>query len=136
MPKDLLFSVTSADLDVQTFRCGGNGGQNVNKRDTGVRIVHKASGAEGRACDERVQSQNKKLAFRRMIESKEFQAWLKTHTAAKLQGYRDAEHKVEEMMQEKNLKIEYCNCGVSTGIRSDHEAECKGYYLHNERFRG
>jgi protein subunit release factor B len=105
--KDLLFSITDKDFDVQTFRCGGKGGQNVNKRDTGVRVVHKASGAEGRSCDERFQHQNKKIAFRRCVESKEFQSWLKLESAAKLQGYRDAEQKVEEMMKEENLKVEY-----------------------------
>ena len=26
-----------------------------------------------------------------------------------------------------------CNCGVSKGIRSDHEAECRGAYLHITR---
>lgn len=74
--RQLLFSVTLKDCDVHTFRCGGNGGQNVNKRDTGVRIVHRASGATGQACDERSQLQNKKLAFRRMAQSKLFSAWV------------------------------------------------------------
>jgi len=74
--RELLFSVTLADCVIQTFRCGGNGGQNVNKRDTGVRIVHRASRAIGQACDERSQFQNKKLAFRRMAQSKLFKAWV------------------------------------------------------------
>ena len=74
--RELLFSVTLKDCTVQTFRCSGNGGQNVNKRDTGVRIVHTASGASGQACDERSQLQNKKLAFRRMADSPIFRAWV------------------------------------------------------------
>ena len=41
--KKLLFSVTKKDFDIQTFRSGGKGGQHQNKRDTGVRCVHKAS---------------------------------------------------------------------------------------------
>lgn len=57
-----ILSVTIDDCDVQTFRCGGKGGQNVNKRDTGVRVIHRASGARGEARDERSQWQNKKLA--------------------------------------------------------------------------
>ena len=134
MSKELLFSITSKDLEVQTFRCGGNGGQNVNKRDTGVRIVHKASGAEGRACDERTQGQNKKIAFKRMTESKEFKSWLKMHTAMRLQGYRDAETKVEEMIKEENLKVDFfvpgCNCGFADGIRNDHGKNCVSAYVH------
>jgi protein subunit release factor B len=68
-----ILSVTIADCDVQTFRCGGKGGQNVNKRDTGVRIVHRASGARGEARDERSQLQNKKLAWKRMLATPQFQ---------------------------------------------------------------
>jgi len=74
--RQLMFSVTLADCNVQTFRCSGNGGQNVNKRDTGVRIVHRASGAMGQSCDERSQLQNKKLAFKRMAESVMFTSWV------------------------------------------------------------
>lgn len=72
MGKELLFSVTLADCRVDTFRAGGKGGQNQNKRETGVRIVHKASGAVGEARDERSQLQNKRLAFRRMTETATF----------------------------------------------------------------
>lgn len=75
--RELVLSVTLADCDVQTFRSGGKGGQNQNKRDTGVRVVHRASGARGEARDERSQLQNKKLAFRRMAESSTFRAWVK-----------------------------------------------------------
>jgi protein subunit release factor B len=109
--KQLLFSVTKDDFEVQTFRAGGKGGQNQNKRDTGVRIVHRESGAVGEARDERSQAQNKKLAFHRLIESKKFQVWLKVQSAAKLQGYRNMEQmiekKVNEDMRDENLKVEY-----------------------------
>lgn len=76
MERQLLFSVTLADCDVQTFRAGGPGGQNQNKRDTGVRIIHRASGARGESREERSQLQNKRLAFRRMADSAMFRAWV------------------------------------------------------------
>lgn len=63
-----MFSVTVKDCEVQTFRAGGKGGQNQNKRDTGVRIIHHPSGARGEARDERSQLQNKRLAFTRMAD--------------------------------------------------------------------
>jgi protein subunit release factor A len=69
--------VSLADCDVQTFRAGGKGGQNQNKRDTGVRVIHRASGARGEARDERSQLQNKTLAFERMLASPEFQRWVR-----------------------------------------------------------
>jgi protein subunit release factor B len=74
MAKEKILSVTLADCRVDTFRAGGKGGQNQNKRETGVRIVHKASGAVGEARDQRSQAQNKKAAFLRMAHSDKFQA--------------------------------------------------------------
>lgn len=68
MTRQLMFSVTLRDCEVQTFRSGGKGGQNQNKRDTGVRIIHHPSGARGEARDERSQLQNKRLAFKRMAD--------------------------------------------------------------------
>jgi protein subunit release factor B len=67
--KMLLFSVTKKDLDVQTFRSGGKGGQNQNKVESGVRIIHRASGAVGESREYRDQPQNKKAAFQRMIKT-------------------------------------------------------------------
>lgn len=77
MVRELLFSVTLADCDVQTFSVGGAGGQRRDKKSTGVRIVHNESGAVGQATEQRSQLQNKKLAFKRMVESKKFQTWLR-----------------------------------------------------------
>lgn len=73
----LVLSVTLADCEVQTFRSGGKGGQNQNKRDTGVRVIHHPSGARGEGRDERSQMQNKRQAFRRMAESSVFRAWVR-----------------------------------------------------------
>lgn len=72
-----ILSVTLADCETQTFRAGGSGGQNQNKRDTGVRIIHHPSGARGESREERSQLQNKKAAFKRMAESSAFRAWVR-----------------------------------------------------------
>jgi len=69
--------VTSKDCERQTFRAGGPGGQNQNKRDTGVRFIHHPSGARGESREARTQPENARLAFRRMSESPEFQRWAK-----------------------------------------------------------
>ena len=105
-PKYLLFSVTIKDCDVQTFRSGGKGGQNVNKVSSGVRIVHRASGATGQATDTRDQFRNKRLAFGRMAKSKTFQAWHKLETARRL-GMPSVETIIDDMMRPQNIKIEY-----------------------------
>jgi protein subunit release factor B len=77
MERQKILSVTAADCELQTFRSGGSGGQNQNKRDTGVRWIHRESGARGEARDERSQLQNKKLAWRRMFEDPRFQLWMR-----------------------------------------------------------
>lgn len=77
MTKHKVLSVTATDCELQTFTSGGPGGQHQNRSQTGVRWVHPPSGARGEARDERSQLQNKKLAWRRMAESKEFQLWLR-----------------------------------------------------------
>ena len=76
MAKEKLFSVTLEDCEVQTFRSGGNGGQNQNTRDSGVRVIHPPSGARGESREERSQLQNKRKAFRRMAESASY--WKQT----------------------------------------------------------
>lgn len=103
MTRRLLLSVTLKDCEVQTFRSGGKGGQNQNKRDTGVRVIHHASGARGEARDERSQLQNKKLAFRRMAESDTFRAWVR------MQGGRQAaiEAEVERAMAPSFIRVEF-----------------------------
>lgn len=102
MSRELLFSVTLDDCDVQTFRSGGKGGQNVNKRDTGVRIVHRASGAVGKSTDERSQLQNKKMAFKRMTQTKEFKTWVRLRSG---DSAREAAA-VEREMWPDRLKVE------------------------------
>jgi protein subunit release factor B len=103
----LLFSLTKKDFEIQTFRCGGKGGQNVNKVETGVRIIHPASGAIGKAVDTRHQAKNRELAFTRCVTSEKFKAWHKAEVARRLGQQRSIEEVVNEMMADKNLKVEY-----------------------------
>ena len=51
------------DIEVQFFRSSGPGGQNVNKRETGVRIIHKSTGLHVASQAERSQEQNRGIAM-------------------------------------------------------------------------
>jgi protein subunit release factor B len=101
--RELLFSVTLADCDVQTKRGSGKGGQHRNKRDTAVRIVHRASGAVGESQEQRSQYQNKRTAFIRMTQTTKFRVWVNREVF--MQG-RDPEAEVRREMQQHNLLIE------------------------------
>jgi protein subunit release factor B len=107
--KELLFSVTKDDFRIDTFRCGGKGGQKQNKTSSGVRLVHIESGAIGESREERSQPQNKRNAFNRLIETKEFKLWHKKKAAEMMltkEQKREIERKVDNAMREENLLIE------------------------------
>jgi len=112
--RELLVSLTRNDFELQTFRSGGPGGQHQNKRDSGVRIIHRASGARGESREKRSQVQNKRLAFTRLAETDEFQAWIKRAAAKaamsagdKQRVRREIRQSVMAQMRSENLCIEY-----------------------------
>lgn len=56
-------SIPSEDLRIETSRAGGPGGQNVNKRETAVRIVHIPTNLSAHVATERSQEQNRQKAL-------------------------------------------------------------------------
>jgi len=88
------------------FRAGGKGGQNQNKRSTGVRCTHLPSRAVGEARDGRTQATNRKAAFRRCVETQRFQGWLRLESSRKLGQRLMVEMHVEEQMKPWNIRME------------------------------
>lgn len=115
MSKQLVTTVTKADLEIQTFRSGGPGGQHQNKTDSGVRIIHRESGAVGESRSDRSQLTNKRLAFKRMAETPKFRAWAARKAAEQREG-QTLESKVDEMLKPKNVCIEGLDGGEWAAI--------------------
>jgi peptide chain release factor 2 len=63
LEKNTDLPIPETDLRVELSRAGGPGGQNVNKRETAVRIIHVPTGIAVRSTSERSQAQNKEKAL-------------------------------------------------------------------------
>ena len=57
---------TDKNIKFERFHCGGNGGQNVNKVETGVRLIHLPTGITVTSTAERSQLLNKRDALEKL----------------------------------------------------------------------
>ncbi|HTE48285.1 MAG TPA: PCRF domain-containing protein [Candidatus Paceibacterota bacterium] len=90
------FVIQDADLKIEFSRSSGPGGQNVNKRETAVRIVHIPSGIAVHASGERSQEQNRQQAMS-ILRARIFK-----HAQEEKIG-------LENSMKMKNTEIEWGN---------------------------
>lgn len=61
-------AVLEREVDVETYRASGPGGQHRNVTDSAVRLLHRPSGVRVSAAESRSQHQNRARAYARLVE--------------------------------------------------------------------
>jgi len=103
--KELLFSITKKDFDINYFSGSGGGGQHRNKHQNCVRLKHIDSGVMVVGQSSRSRQQNLREALCNLVDHPKFKIW-HIHKVNEVITGKTIQQKVEEAMKPENLVIE------------------------------
>ncbi|MEK7149152.1 MAG: peptide chain release factor-like protein, partial [Patescibacteria group bacterium] len=107
------------DITIDFFRSSGPGGQNVNKRETAVRITHKPTGLQVAVQTERTQERNRDTAMnflrarlyqKKLLEQKELRSEVRGETVSAEWG-----HQIRSYVFHPYTLVKDHRTGVETG---------------------
>lgn len=105
--KQKIMTIKAKDFDWDFVRGSGKGGQKKNKTCSAVRCTHRPSGAAAWCENGRSQIHNRREAFKKCANSKQFRNWLRIEVSRQTRDTRDdLEKQVDALMADKFLKIE------------------------------
>ena len=111
--KEYDINIKPDDLKLETFHSAGHGGQNVNKRETAVRLTHLPTGLIASSQIERTQIMNKKIAMNFLL--------------AKLAALREVQRKQEVQDEKSRMSNE---TGGNKKRTADFGQQIRSYVLH------